>query len=106
MTVKHITDETFHHEVKKDGLVLVDFWAPWCGPCKMLAPVLDELAATDADKVTVLKSNVDDNPETAGEFGVRSIPTLVMFKDGRPVDKLVGLHSLSSLQLMVAEHAS
>lgn len=105
MTVKHITDETFNSEVNKDGLVLVDFWAPWCGPCKMLAPVLDEFAAKDGDKVTVVKTNVDENPETAGKFGVMSIPTLILFKNGQPVDKAVGLQSLASLEALVERNA-
>lgn len=105
MTVKHITDATFNTEVEKDGLVLVDFWAPWCGPCKMLAPVLDEFVAKEDNAVTVLKTNVDENPETAGKFGVMSIPTLILFKDGKPVDKAVGLQSLASLQALVERNA-
>lgn len=105
MAVKHITDATFNSEVEKEGLVLVDFWAPWCGPCKMLAPVLDELAQADDSKVTIVKSNVDENPETAGKFGVMSIPTLILFKNGQPVDKVVGLQSLASLQTLVERHA-
>lgn len=103
--VKHITDATFNSEVAKDGLVLVDFWAPWCGPCKMLAPVLDELVKPEDSKVSVVKTNVDENPESAGKFGVMSIPTLILFKNGQPVDKVVGLQSLSSLQALVERHA-
>lgn len=104
MSVKHITDETFNSEVSKEGLVLVDFWAPWCGPCKMLAPVLDEFASGDS-QVTVLKTNVDENPESAGKFGVMSIPTLILFKNGQPVDKAVGLQSLASLQALAERNA-
>ena len=75
MAIVNATDQTFVNEVK-DGVVLVDFWAPWCGPCKMIAPVLEEVDRELAGKVKVVKVNVDDNPETAGKYGVMSIPTL------------------------------
>lgn len=104
MAISHVTDQTFQTEVEKEGLVLVDFWAPWCGPCKMLAPVLDELDRTAGDKVTVMKINVDENPETAGKFGVMSIPTMILFKDGAPVDKTVGLKSREALETLVNRH--
>lgn len=105
MAVKHITDATFQAEVSQDGLVLVDFWAPWCGPCKMIAPVLDELSENPAAKATVAKTNVDENPETAGKYGVMSIPTLILFKNGTPVDKVVGVQSLASLEALIEKHA-
>ena len=70
--------------------VLVDFWAPWCGPCKMIAPVLDELASEMQGKARFVKMNVDENPQVAGQFGIMSIPTLIVFKDGKPVNKLIG----------------
>lgn len=105
MTVQHATDSTFANEVGQEGLVLTDFWAPWCGPCKMLAPVLDELAETSGGKVKIVKVNVDENPETAGQFGVMSIPTLVLFKDGVPVDKTVGFQSRQALEALVNRHA-
>jgi thioredoxin 1 len=104
MAVSHVTDHDFQTEVEKEGLVLVDFWAPWCGPCKMLAPVLDELDQTAGDKVNIVKINVDENPETAGKFGVMSIPTMILFKNGAPVDKTVGLKSREALEALVNRH--
>ncbi|WP_438448862.1 thioredoxin [Gorillibacterium sp. sgz5001074] len=105
MAVQHATDATFSVEVGQDGLVLADFWAPWCGPCKMLAPVLEELDQTAGDKVKIVKINVDENPETAGQFNVMSIPTMILFKDGVPVDKTVGLKSREALETLVNRHA-
>lgn len=105
MAIQHATDATFAGEIGQEGLVLADFWAPWCGPCKMLAPVLDELDQTAGGKVKIVKVNVDENPETAGQFGVMSIPTLVLFKDGTPVDKTVGLKSRDALEALVNRHA-
>jgi thioredoxin 1 len=85
------TDQSFDHDVlKASGVVLVDFWAPWCGPCKMIAPVLDEVAREKAGAVTIAKVNIDDHPETPSRFGVRSIPTLMLFKNGQMVSTLVG----------------
>lgn len=88
---KQLTDETFEAEVlKTSGLVLVDFWAEWCGPCRMLGPVLEEIATEMAGKVTVAKVNVDQCNEVSGKFGIRSIPTLLLFKDGQLVETKVG----------------
>ena len=86
-----VTDQTFSQEVlSHPGAVLMDCWAPWCGPCKMVAPVLDQLASEYAGRIKVAKLNVDENPMTASRYGVQSIPTMLLFKNGNQVDKLVG----------------
>ena len=104
MAIVHGTDQTFSNETS-EGLVLVDFWAPWCGPCKMIAPVLEELDADMNDKVKIVKVDVDENQETASSFGIMSIPTLVLFKDGQPVDKVVGYNPKEALIELVNKHA-
>jgi thioredoxin 1 len=86
-----LTDSTFDEEIgAADEAVIVDFWAEWCGPCKMIAPILEEIAGEQAGKVKVAKLNVDDNPAVAQRFQVMSIPTLIVFKDGEPVRRMVG----------------
>ena len=91
-TVIHVSETTFDAEVLKSSQpALVDFWAPWCGPCRAIAPVLDELAEEYKGKVRVAKINVDENRKLAGDHGVMSIPTMILFKDGKVVDKIVGL---------------
>jgi len=91
-TVIHISEGTFDTEVLKSTQpALVDFWAPWCGPCRAIAPILDELAEEYKGKVKVAKINVDENRKLAGDHGVMSIPTMILFKDGKVVDKLIGL---------------
>jgi thioredoxin 1 len=87
--VQHITDDQFQGVVAQ-GVTLVDFWAPWCGPCKMIAPLLDELAGELQGKAKIVKINVDENPGVAGQFGIMSIPTLLLFKDGKKIDQKVG----------------
>ena len=86
-----VTDDTFEAEIEKhDGLAVVDFWATWCGPCRQIAPILDQLATEYAGKVKVAKLDVDTNIRTASRFNVRSIPLLLFFKDGKVVDQIVG----------------
>ncbi|GGG01479.1 MULTISPECIES: thioredoxin [Paenibacillus] len=104
MAIVNVSDQSFNSEVESTGTVLVDFWAPWCGPCKMIAPILEELSSDLGDSVKIAKVNVDENPESASRFGVMSIPTLILFKDGQPVDKVVGLNSKDALKNMIAKH--
>jgi thioredoxin 2 len=93
-----VSDATFADQVERAALpVLVDMWAPWCGPCRMIAPALDTLAVEMAGRVRIAKMNVDDNPATSSRFGVRSIPTLLVFKDGREVDRIVGVQSKAAI---------
>jgi thioredoxin 2 len=91
-TPQPVTDASFAQDVERSPVpVLVDAWAPWCGPCHMIAPIVDQLATELAGRVRVVKLNVDDNPRTAARFDLRSIPTLLVLKDGREVDRLVGV---------------
>ena len=90
--VKTLTDATFDGEIA-NGSTIVDFWAPWCGPCRMVGPVIDEIAQEHGDKVTVGKVNVDENPATAQKFGIMSIPTIILFKDGEAAKKVIGARS-------------
>ncbi|KAA3632485.1 MAG: thioredoxin TrxA [Proteobacteria bacterium] len=100
--IVHISDETFEDQVlKSDKPVLIDYWAEWCGPCKMIAPVLDEIADEYADRVTVAKLNIDENPETPPKYGIRGIPTLMLFKDGNVEATKVGAVSKSQLTAFI-----
>lgn len=100
--VKHADDNNFSEVVLKEEKVsLVDFWAPWCGPCRAIGPVLEELAAQYEGRVNVVKVNVDDSPATASQFGVRSIPTLVVVKNGKTQDTQIGLLSKSQLAALL-----
>ncbi len=99
-----VTDSTFEQEVLKSGTpVLVDFWATWCGPCRMVAPVLEEIAS-EKDNVRIAKLDVDANPITAGRFGVRAIPTMILFKDGKEAQRLVGYMPKDRLLQQIQPH--
>ena|SRR5690606_36362304 len=105
--ITHVTDETFASDVENaKGLVLVDFWAEWCGPCRAIAPILEDLAKTNSGKVQITKLDVDANQRTSMKFNVRSIPTLLFFKDGKHVDTVVGLVQKSVLQERINKHAA
>src|SRR5688500_12696716 len=100
-----LTDATFDETIAgSDGPVLVDFWAEWCGPCKMIAPILDEIATEQAGKLTIAKLNVDDNPSAAQRYGVMSIPTLILFKDGEAKKTLVGAKGKGQLLEELSEY--
>ncbi|RDI44205.1 thioredoxin [Falsibacillus pallidus] len=104
MAITNATDQNFGAETSQ-GLVLADFWAPWCGPCKMIAPVLEELDSEMGDKVKIVKVDVDENQETASSFGVMSIPTLIVLKDGEVVDKVIGFQPKEALAELLNKHA-
>jgi thioredoxin 1 len=97
--ITEVNDATFDAEVIKSEIpVLVDFWAPWCGPCKAIAPVLEEISKTYEGRLKIMKCNVDDNPSTPSSFGIRAIPTLIIFKGGENVEQIVGMVEKSKLE--------
>ncbi|MDQ6967776.1 MAG: thioredoxin TrxA [Mariprofundaceae bacterium] len=101
----NVTDDSFENDVlKASGAVLVDFWAPWCGPCKQIAPILTEIAADMGDKITIAKIDIDDNPNTPGKYGVRGIPTLMIFSDGNVQGTKVGAVTKGKLVDFINEH--
>ena len=101
----YLSDESFEEEVLKSKTpVLVDYWAEWCGPCKMIAPILDEIASEYGNKVKVTKLNIDDNPDTPPKYGIRGIPTLMLFKDGNVEATKVGAVSKSQLSAFIDQN--
>jgi len=101
--VKHLSDKEFETITNSATPTLVDFWAPWCGPCKAIGPMVEELASEYAGKVVVAKMNVDENPATPGKFGIRAIPTLILFKGGKVVDQVTGAVGKTQLVAMLAK---
>jgi thioredoxin 1 len=102
MTVA-LNKENFEETIKS-GVTLVDFWAEWCGPCQMMLPILDQFSESMGDKMTVAKVNVDEAPEVAGQFRVMSIPTLIVFKDGEPVETMVGVQQADQLEAVCSKY--
>ncbi len=100
--IKHVTDQDFEKIVLQGGKpAFVDFWAPWCGPCRIIGPIVEELAPAYEEKAIIAKMNVDDNPEVPQKYGVTSIPTLMMFKGGKLVDRIVGAMPKGELQKFI-----
>jgi thioredoxin 1 len=104
--VQTLTDGNFEQAINGGQVVLVDFWAPWCGPCRRLAPTVDELAGDYDGRLVVGKLNVDDNPNVAGRFSIRGIPTLLLFKGGQVVEQVVGLADKLTLQKVIDKHVA
>jgi thioredoxin 1 len=105
--VKYVTDSTFEKDVlQSDKPILVDFWAEWCAPCRMLAPTLDAVADKFAESAGVVKVNVDDNTSTAQRYGIKGIPTLILFSAGKEVERVVGATSKESISRMIEKHVS
>ncbi len=104
-SIQHVTDDNFDEQVLKSTTpVLADFWAEWCGPCKMIAPILEEIAKEYADKLKIVKVNVDENSKTPAKYGIRGIPTLLLFKEGNMVSMKVGALSKSQLATFLDDH--
>lgn len=100
-----VSDDNFEQEVmQSDKLVLVDFWAEWCGPCKQLGPIIDELATEMSDKVSIYKMNVDENPTQPSKLGIRGIPTMILFKSGKQIDVKVGVFAKPVIQEWIESH--
>lgn len=99
-----VTDATFKEILEKHSLVVVDCWAPWCGPCRMVAPIIEEMARDYAGKILFGKLNVDENPATAAQYQIMGIPTLLVFSNGKPVDRIIGAMPKQMLELKVTQH--
>ena len=103
--IVNVTDDSFENEVVNSNTpVLVDFWAEWCGPCRMMLPRLEELASKVEGKAKVMKMNVDENPNTPSSFRIMSIPTMILFQNGQPVEKLVGIQDVETLSTLIAKY--
>jgi thioredoxin 1 len=102
----HLTDSNFTSETAKYPLMLIDFWAPWCGPCRMVAPIIDQLAKEYAGKVIFGKVNVDENPVISNTFGIASIPTMMMFKGGKVIDVIIGAMPKGQIEMKLKQHLS
>ncbi|MGD9677449.1 MAG: thioredoxin [Vulcanibacillus sp.] len=104
MAIIKVSDQSFATDVESTGTVLVDFWAPWCGPCKMIAPVLEEIDKEIGTKLKIAKLNVDENQNSARKYGIMGIPTLLLFKDGQAVEKIVGFQPKEQLLEKINKH--
>ena len=105
--VKHITDSSFEQDVLKSTKpVLVDFWAEWCAPCRMIGPIIDQIASDFASSATVVKLNVDDNTATAQRYGIKGIPTLILFNEGKEVERVVGATGKDSITRIIEKYVS
>jgi thioredoxin 1 len=105
MSIKQISDASFKASILPAGITMVDFTANWCPPCKVLLPILEELDQELGDSVSILKLNVDDSPKSSAEYGVLSMPTVILFKDGQPMEKLVGLSSKSAYKNLISRYS-
>ncbi|UNK16007.1 thioredoxin [Paenibacillus sp. N3/727] len=103
MTICHSTDTTFESDLKNEGFTLVNFWAPWCGPCRAFAPILERFDQEYSKEVRVLKINVDEQPSTAAHYGIMSLPTTILFKNGEPIDKIVGAVHIDTLKQFISD---